>query len=94
MNGAILVLEAVLTAATNSDPAAGSGGGLLAHLAAAAIYSAIGMGIFGLGIWIVNKVTPFSLRKELEEDQNVAVAILVGSMIIGISIIIASAILG
>jgi putative membrane protein len=36
---------------------------------------------------------PFSLRKEIEEDQNTALAIIIGSVIIGMSIIIAAAIL-
>jgi uncharacterized membrane protein YjfL (UPF0719 family) len=43
---------------------------------------------------VVTRILPFSLRKELEEDHNTAVAIIAGSMVIGISIIIAAAILG
>jgi uncharacterized membrane protein YjfL (UPF0719 family) len=39
-------------------------------------------------------VTPFSLKKEIEEDQNVAVGIVIASIIIGIAIIIAAAISG
>jgi uncharacterized membrane protein YjfL (UPF0719 family) len=67
---------------------------LFQHLLAALIFSVIGVAVFALGIWIVAKVLPFSLRKELEEDQNTAVAIIVGAMLIGISMIIAAAIQG
>ena len=54
------------------------------------VYILIGLAFFALAIWLMEKVTPFSLRKELEEDQNVAIGIIVGSVIIGISIIVAS----
>ena len=40
------------------------------------------------------KVLPFSLRKEIEIDQNTALGIVLGSLILGISIIIAAAIHG
>jgi len=38
------------------------------------------------------KLSPFSVRKEIEEDQNTALAIILGSVLIGLSIIIAAAI--
>jgi uncharacterized membrane protein YjfL (UPF0719 family) len=43
---------------------------------------------------IMGKATPFSLRKEIEEDQNVALAIVIASVIIGIALIIVAAISG
>lgn len=54
------------------------------------VYILIGLFFFVLAIWLTDKVTPFSLRKELEEDQNIAIGIIIGSVIIGISIIIAA----
>jgi uncharacterized membrane protein YjfL (UPF0719 family) len=39
-------------------------------------------------------VSPFSVKKEIEDDQNNALAIIIGALIIGISIIIAAAING
>ena len=30
------------------------------------IYAALGVVIFGIAFWVVNKVTPFSVRKEIE----------------------------
>jgi uncharacterized membrane protein YjfL (UPF0719 family) len=50
--------------------------------------------MFGLAFFVIEKLSPFSTRKEIEEDQNVALAILIGSVIIGIAIIVASAIHG
>ncbi|HWA78014.1 MAG TPA: DUF350 domain-containing protein [Polyangiaceae bacterium] len=57
-------------------------------------YSLIGVVLFGLCFLIIGAVTPFSIRKEIEEDQNTALAILIGSVIIGLSLIIAAAIHG
>ena len=38
--------------------------------------------------------TPFSVRKEIEEDQNIALAIVIASVILGSALIIAAAIHG
>lgn len=54
------------------------------------VYTIIGMGIFGISIWIMDKMTPFSIRKEIEEDQNTSLGIVMGSVILGIAIILAS----
>ena len=53
-------------------------------------YMILGLILFGISIWIMDKVTPFSVRKEIEEDQNVALGIVMASVIIGISIILAA----
>ena len=53
------------------------------------VYSFIGIILAIIGYKIYDWVTPFSLTKELAEDQNVAVGVVVGSMILGICIIIA-----
>jgi len=42
--------------------------------------------------WIIEKMLPFSMRKEVAEDQNVALGIILGSFIIGLSMIISAAI--
>lgn len=58
------------------------------------IYALVGVVIFAGAFWAATKVTPFSVRKEIEEDQNVALAIILGSVILGLSVIIAAAITG
>jgi uncharacterized membrane protein YjfL (UPF0719 family) len=63
-------------------------------LVASIVYSLIGILMFAASFLIIRLVAPFSLRKELEEDQNTAIAILIGSVILGLSIIIAAAIGG
>ena len=55
------------------------------------IYAVIGMVIFGVAFAIFNKLMPFSVRKEIEEDQNTSLGIIIGSFLIGLALIISSA---
>jgi putative membrane protein len=63
-------------------------------LVSALAFSALGILLFALAFLIIVKVTPFSLRKEIEEDQNTALAIIIGAVIIGISLIVSAAVHG
>ena len=45
-----------------------------------------------LAFWVTEHVLPFSIKKEITEDQNVGLGIILGSFVIGISIIISAAI--
>jgi uncharacterized membrane protein YjfL (UPF0719 family) len=63
-------------------------------LVSALAFSALGIMLFALAFLIIVKVTPFSLRKEIEDDQNTALAIIIASVIIGIALIVSSAIHG
>ena len=68
--------------------------GDLHELIVTVIYSGFGMLIFTFFVWILVKILPFSVMKEIEEDQNVALAVLIVSALIGLAIIIASALHG
>jgi len=57
-------------------------------------FTLIGLILFALAFWIIVKVSPFSIRKELEEDQNVALGIVIAAVIIGIALIVSAAIHG
>lgn len=67
---------------------------LLPVMLTAVIFVAIGLIVFAVAFLIVVVIAPFSVKKEIEEDQNTALAIIIGALIIGIAIIIASAING
>jgi len=58
------------------------------------VYTIFGVIVFGFAFWIMVKVSPFSIRQELETDHNTAIAILMGSVILGLAIIIAAALHG
>ncbi len=67
---------------------------LLNQLLIAAVFCTLGLAILGVVWLILMKVLPFSLRKEFEDDQNTALGIVLGCLILGISIIIAASIHG
>ena len=58
------------------------------------IFTVTGLVLFALAFWIMGKVTPFSIRKEIEEDQNVALGIVIAAVIIGIALIVSAAVHG
>jgi uncharacterized membrane protein YjfL (UPF0719 family) len=58
------------------------------------VFSSVGIVVFAIAFFVIARMSPFSLRKELEEDQNTALGVLLGSMIIGLSLIISAAIHG
>ena len=58
------------------------------------VFSVFGLVLFALAIWVIVKVCPFSVRKEIEDDQNIALAVIIGAIILGIALIVAAAIHG
>jgi putative membrane protein len=67
---------------------------LLPVLVTTLIFVLIGLVVFAIAFFIVVLVAPFSVKKEIEEDQNIALAVIIGAMIIGIGLIISAAIQG
>lgn len=67
---------------------------LLPVLATTVIFVAIGLIVFAVAFFIVVVVAPFSVKKEIEEDQNTSLAIIIGALIIGVAMIISAAIQG
>lgn len=58
------------------------------------VYTGVGVACFGFAVWIMSRVLPFSLRKEIEEDQNTALGIIIGAVILGIALIVAATVHG
>lgn len=64
----------------------------LGQILSSLVYSFIGILIFFIALVVIDKLTPYSIHKEIEEDQNIALGIIIGAMLIGLAIIIAAAI--
>ena len=64
----------------------------LSNVVNAVVYAAIGIVIFAAAFLIIDKVTPYNLWKEIVQEHNTALAILLGAMSLGICIIIAAAV--
>jgi putative membrane protein len=58
------------------------------------VYSALGTVVLLVAFAVIERVLPFSLRKEVAEDHNVALGIILGAFILGVSLIISAAIRG
>ena len=66
----------------------------LPNLINAAVFSFMGIVIYALGFMGMNLLSPSTLWREIIEEHNVSLAILLGSISVGISIIIAASVHG
>lgn len=66
---------------------------VLGEVVATIFYTILGLVLLGLCWKVIEWITPFSLRQEIEEDQNLAIAVLIGSLFIAMSILISAVIL-
>jgi putative membrane protein len=64
----------------------------LGNIVAALVFAFVGIFIFVIAFMVMDKLTPYHLWKEIVQEHNMALAILVGAMSLGICIIIAAAI--
>lgn len=58
----------------------------------AILYAGIGIVIFAGAFLVLDKLTPYNLWKEIVQEHNLALAILLGAMSLGICVIIAAAV--
>jgi len=65
---------------------------LATNLLAALMFAVLGIVILVLSFVLLDRLTPYDLWREVVEKQNVAVAVLGGLALLGLSIIIAAAI--
>ncbi|QOF78570.1 MULTISPECIES: DUF350 domain-containing protein [unclassified Variovorax] len=56
------------------------------------VYALIGVAVFWVCFLIIDKITPYDLWGEIVEKQNMALALVVAAMSLGISVIVAAAI--
>ncbi|HET6974701.1 MAG TPA: DUF350 domain-containing protein [Pyrinomonadaceae bacterium] len=66
--------------------------GLLPVVVTTLVFVLIGLIVFAVAFLVIAKAAPFSVRKEIEDDQNIALAIVIGSVILGSALIIAAAV--
>ena len=64
----------------------------LRSILAAFVYSVLGLVVFWITFLVVDMVTPYHLWKQLVEEKNVALAIVVGALALSIAMIVSSAI--
>jgi uncharacterized membrane protein YjfL (UPF0719 family) len=67
---------------------------LLPVVVTTVVFVVLGLLVFAIVFLIITKASPFSVRKEIEDDQNIALAIVIASVILGSALIIAAAVHG
>lgn len=65
---------------------------LVTNLLNASAFAALGILIFLVAFIVIDKLTPYHLWKEIVQEHNTALAVLLGAMSIGICVIIAAAV--
>lgn len=65
---------------------------LAQNLVAAILFAALGIGVLIASLAIIDRMTPYTLWKEIIDEHNTALAVLLGALSLGVSIIIAAAI--
>ena len=56
------------------------------------VYALLGVVVFWISFIVIDKITPYNLWEEIVEKQNMALAMVVAAMSLGICIIVAAAI--
>jgi putative membrane protein len=59
----------------------------------AALFGISGIVLLIIGYYVWELITPYNVRRELHENKNVAVAIVVASFILGMAIVIAASLI-
>lgn len=67
---------------------------IVAPVVTSLIFVLIGIITFAVVFFLITKLSPFSIRKEIEEDQNTSLGIVIGCVILGLAFIIGMAIHG
>lgn len=63
------------------------------QLVSTVVYAFVGVGIFGVAYLLIEKLSPYSVKKEISQDHNTALGIMIGCVIIGLALIVAAAII-
>jgi putative membrane protein len=64
----------------------------ISNIVNAIVFAFLGILVFTVAFVVLDKLTPYHLWKEVVQEHNIALAILVGALSIGICIIIAAAV--
>ena len=65
----------------------------ISQVVSTVVYGLLGFLLFLVSLWIIEMLTPFSIRKEIIEEHNTSLAILLGAFYIAMGLIV-SAVVG
>lgn len=62
----------------------------LAQVVSTIVYAILGLVLFLLSFWVLEKLTHFSIRDEIVEDQNISLGIIIAGYFIAIALILSA----
>jgi len=65
---------------------------IVQNIELALVFALIGIVVFVVSFVVIDRLTPYDLWKEIVQEKNMALAVLVGALSIGVCIIIAAAV--
>jgi putative membrane protein len=65
---------------------------LTSNIVTATVFALLGIVVLLVAFVVLDRMTPYALWKEIVDEQNTALAVLIGAIALGISIIVAAAI--
>lgn len=63
---------------------------LLEPVVSTVVIGIVSIALLFVSVWLMEKLSPFSLRKEIEEDHNMSAAVVIGAIVIGVALVIAA----
>lgn len=64
----------------------------LEYILSTLVYGVLGFVLFMLSLWLMEKLTPFSIEKKITEEGNIALGIVVAAVILSLGLIYSAAI--
>lgn len=89
---AVLVPTAVAFAQAQQRAADLDAARLLGGIVATVVYGLVGIALVAIGFKAFSWVLPFDVKKELEEDHNLSVGVLLAALVLGICLVVAATI--
>ena len=65
---------------------------IVQNIELALVFALIGIVVFVVSFVVIDRMTPYDLWREIVEEKNLALALLVGAASLGVCIIIAAAV--
>ena len=65
---------------------------LAANVISALVFALLGIMLLGMSLFLFDRLTPYRLWKEIIDEHNTALAVLIGAIALGMSLIVAAAI--
>jgi len=63
---------------------------ILEPVVSTVVIGVVAIALLFASVWLMEKISPFSLRKEIENDHNMSAAIVIGAIVIGVALVIAA----